>query len=101
MNEVEIAGIDEDARTLAKDEHGVEPVDRIGQQRQAAPNGEIPERGRDHALPAAFRRDPLYEEARREQRLAEQADSEPDLVRRQSHDRAPAYPSVSIARRTS
>src|SRR5437762_4901555 len=69
IDEVEVPGVDEEARGLAEDEHRVEPVDRVRQQRHATAHREQPEGAGHDALLRALRRDPLVEEARREERL--------------------------------
>src|SRR5436853_492205 len=43
VDEVEVTRVDEEARTLAQDEHRVEPVDRVRQQREAATHRKEPE----------------------------------------------------------
>src|SRR4030095_16223337 len=80
-NEVEIARVHEEPGGLADHEHRIPPVDRVGQERQAAAQGEIPEVSRDDALALALGRNPLDEKARREEGLAEKADAEPELIR--------------------
>src|SRR5213076_2652001 len=82
VDEVEIPRVHEEPGTLAEDEHGVEPVDRVRQQRHAAAHREEPEGAGHDALLRALGRDPLDEEARREERLAEQTDAEPHMFRR-------------------
>src|SRR5436309_12407421 len=82
VDEVEVARVDAEPGGLADDEHRVEPVDRVRQQRHAAAHREEPEVARYDALLRALRRDPLDEKARREERLAEQTDAEPYLFRR-------------------
>src|SRR5688572_8215956 len=80
VDEPQIARVDEEARALADDEDGIAPVDGIGEQGEAAADGEIPE-GAWHDAPfALLGRDPLHDEAGGEQRLAEQADGEPELL---------------------
>src|SRR5438046_2540794 len=82
VDEVEIPRGHEEPGTLAEDEHGVEPVDRVRQQRHAAAHREEPEGAGHDALRRALGRDPRDEEARREERLAEQTDAEPHMFRR-------------------
>src|SRR5438552_2185939 len=82
VDEVEVARVDAEPGGLADDEHRVEPVDRVRQQRHAAAHREEPKVARHDALLRALRRDPLDEKARREERLAEQTDAEPYLFRR-------------------
>src|SRR5262245_7878076 len=84
-DEVEVARVHEESRGLAEHEHRIPPVDRVGQERHAAAQREIPEVSRDHALALALGRDPLDEKARREERLAEKADAEPELIRGHRH----------------
>src|SRR5574341_59138 len=81
VDEVEIAGVDEEPCRLADDEHGVGPVDRVGQERRAPADREEPEGAGHDALPRALGSDPLDEEAGGEERLAEQSDTEPHLFR--------------------
>src|SRR2546426_3400131 len=76
VDEVEVARVDAEPGGLADDEHRVEPVDRVRQQRHAAAHREEPEVARHDALLRALRRDPLDQKAR-EERLAEQTDAEP------------------------
>src|SRR5947207_10620567 len=75
VDEVEIPRVHEEPGTLAEDEHGVEPVDRVRQQRHAAAHREEPEGAGHAALLRARGRDPLDEAARREERLAQQTDA--------------------------
>src|SRR2546428_248069 len=82
VDEVEIARVDAEPGGLADDEHRVDPVDRVRQQRHAAAHREEPEVARYDALLRALRRDPLDEKARREEGLSEQTDAEPYLFRR-------------------
>src|SRR5262245_17543923 len=84
-DEVEIARVHEEPRGLAEHEHRIPSVDRVGQERHAAAQREIPEVSRDHALAQALGRDPLDEKARREERLAEKADAKPELIRGHRH----------------
>src|SRR5262245_9963792 len=81
-DEPQIARVHEQAGALTEDEDGIAAVDRVGEQREAAADGEVPERERHHAPPAALGGDPLHEESRREAGLPEQTDREPDVVRR-------------------
>src|SRR5205823_13733299 len=74
------AGVDQDARALAEEEPRVEPLDRVRQQRDAAAHRWEPEGAGNDALPGALGRDPLHEEARREERLTEQYDAEPHVI---------------------
>src|SRR3990172_9267584 len=80
-DEVEVARVDEEPRALADDEDRVQPVDRVGEQRDPAADRKVPERVGHHALLGALRGDPLHEEAAGEERLPEQADAEPNLIR--------------------
>src|SRR5216684_7795115 len=80
-DEIEIARVHEKAGGLPDDEHRVPPMEGVGQERHAATQGEIPEGTRDHALALTFGGDPLDEESRREERLAEKSDAEPKLIR--------------------
>src|SRR5439155_26876518 len=82
VDEIEVPRVDEEPGGLAEDKHGVEPVDRVRQQRHAAAHREEPERPGHDALLRALRRDPLDDEARREERLAEPSDAEPHVLRR-------------------
>src|SRR2546430_15304532 len=81
VDEVEVARVDADPGGLADDEHRVEPVDRVRQQRHAAAHREEPEVARHDALLRALRRDPLDDKPRREERLAQQTDAQPYLFR--------------------
>src|SRR5262249_12244889 len=82
VDEPQVARVHEQAGALAENEDGIAPVDRIRKQGDAAAEREVPERERHHGAPKALRRDPLHEEPRREAGLAEQADRQPDVVRR-------------------
>src|SRR6266705_3219540 len=84
-DEIEIARVHEKAGGLPDDEHRVPPMEGVGQERHAATQGEIPEGTRDHALAMTFGGDPLDEESRREERLAEKSDAEPKLIRGHGH----------------
>src|SRR3989454_4008082 len=84
-DEIEIARVHEKPGGLPDDEHRVPPMEGVGQERHAAPQGEIPEGTRDHALALTFGGDPLDEESRREERLAEKSDAEPKLIRGHRH----------------
>ena len=87
MDEPEIACVHEESRTLADDEDGIPPVDRVGEQREAAARGEIPERaGHDTAL-SPLGGDPLHDEASREEGLAQQTDEEPGVLARHLYRR--------------
>src|SRR5207244_13587276 len=81
VDEVEVARVDAEPGGLADDEHRVEPVDRVRQQRHAAAHREEPEVARDDALLRALRRGPLDDKPRREERMAEQPDAAPYLFR--------------------
>src|SRR5207248_2660275 len=81
VDEVEVPRVDEQPRALAEDEDGVTPVERVEQERDAAADGEIPELFWDDAFLFALGGDPLNEEASREERLADEADREPHVVR--------------------
>jgi hypothetical protein len=43
-NQVEVSSVNEDARSLAEHEDGIEPVERISEERQSSADGEEPER---------------------------------------------------------
>src|SRR5262245_35174855 len=81
QDEVEVAGVDEEARALTQDEDGIAAPEGVEEQGQAAADREIPEGAGHDALAQTLRGDPLDEEARGEKGLAEKANAEPDLVR--------------------
>ena len=54
-------------------------VARVGEQRHAAQQAEPPERDRDHRVALPLRGDPLHQEPRGEDRLASEADDQPEL----------------------
>src|SRR4051794_26790043 len=74
IDQEEIARVDDEPRRLAGDEDRVEPIDRVGEKHDAAAQTAIPERERDHAPAHELALEPLDDEARCEQRLAEKAD---------------------------
>src|SRR5262245_6034041 len=102
-DEVEITRVDHETGRLAHNEHGINPVARIGEQHDPAEEAEIPERLRHGARARLFRRNPLHEEAHREQELSDQADADPDELggrrcapplnkaRREGHGTIPPY----------
>jgi len=79
QHEVDIAQVDEHAEPLAGDEHRIAARQRVDEQQQAAADREPPERRRNDAAARAFRRDPLNEETRREQRLRRKAEHDPPI----------------------
>jgi hypothetical protein len=74
LDEVEVAEIYRCADHLGDDEDGISTVDSVGEQRQAAADGEDPERSRDHTLLSTFRGDPLDDETHREAGLGQKPD---------------------------
>src|SRR5207253_1737827 len=76
----EIARVDNQSRGLARDEHGVHLVHGVGEQNDAAPQAAIPERQRDYAAPYHLAPEPLDDEARGKQRLAEKSHQQPDVI---------------------
>src|SRR5712691_12362518 len=79
VNEVKIAGVDEQSQRLAGDEHRVPAVERVNEQQGAAADREQPEAQRDDAAPRALRRDPLHQKPRREQRLRQEPERNPPV----------------------
>src|SRR5438128_7005216 len=79
VNEIKIAGVDEQAQRLAGDEHRILAVERIDQQQRAPADREQPEAQRDHATPRALRGDPLHQKPRREQRLRQEPERHPPV----------------------
>src|SRR5262249_3082725 len=79
-DQIQIAAVHEQTCPLAQHEHRVETIDRVDEQREPAADGEEPERVRDDALLLALGRDPLHEKAHREERLAEEAHRQPEML---------------------
>src|SRR5215475_5154853 len=77
-DEVEVPQVYENARRFPEDEHGVQAMDRIGEQRQPTTEGEEPERHGKHALLASLGGDPLDDEARGKEGLRQQPDRQPE-----------------------
>ena len=78
-NQIQIAGIDDQAAALAGDENRVCFVDRIGQQNHTAADAEIPEGQRNDAFADDLALEPLNDEPGGEQRLPEKPDQNPDV----------------------
>src|ERR1700752_2992477 len=79
-DQVEVAQVHEQAGPLAEDEDGVQAVDGVDQQGEAAAAGEEPERDGYRAPLLALGGDPLNEEAPREERLSEEAHRQPEVL---------------------
>ena len=77
MDQPEVAGVDDEAHALAEHEDRVAAVDGVGEEHEAAGEGEVPEGDRHHRLPRPLGHDPLDQEAHGEERLAEEADHDP------------------------
>jgi len=83
VDEPEVSRVDEDAEALAGDEDGVADAHGVAQEDESATQAQIPERGWDDALPAAFGSDPLDEKAGTEEGLPSEADGYPDVLGRE------------------
>ena len=83
----QVARVDDQPHALADDDHRVRILLEAGvrKERQAAQEAEPPERSRDHGVALPFRRDPLHQEPRGEQRLARKADDQPEIRLRYRH----------------
>src|SRR5882672_2432087 len=77
--EIEVARVDEHAKTLAQDEHRVADVERIAEQQHSAADREEPEGDRHDHLAGALGGDPLHEKAHREHDLCDIAEQHPPL----------------------
>src|SRR5262249_9618152 len=78
-DEIEIAQVHEHAERLAGDEHGVAPIERVGEQQQTAGDREEPEGDRNHAAALPFACDPLHEETAGEHQLRNKAEDHPPI----------------------
>src|SRR5438876_3917652 len=79
MDEHEVADVDDQAGELPDDEHRVAAVNGICRGDRAADQREVPEVDRDVALPLPLRGDPLHDETRGEDELAEETDENPEV----------------------
>ena len=75
---MDIARVDQEARRLAKSEHGIGAVDSVSEQQDAAKEAEIPKRLGDDARPRLLGGNPLHQEAHGKQELGGKTDGEPD-----------------------
>src|SRR5262245_38081843 len=78
-DEVEVPEVDDEAGSLAEAERDRADRHRVHERDRPADDAEVPERDRHDRLLAPFGGEPLDEEARREQRLAEQAHRGPQI----------------------
>src|SRR5262249_10552939 len=76
-DQIDVARIDEQAGALAHDENGIASLNSIDQQHGSSGEAEIPEGDGDDAAFGRFAGDPLPEEAKEEERLADEADDDP------------------------
>src|SRR5512139_1746381 len=77
-DEVEVAQVDEDAQGLPDDEHRIAPVHGVGEEEERAGDAQEPERHGDDAPPLALAREPLDDEAAREDQLPDEPEHEPE-----------------------
>src|SRR3954453_10188338 len=70
----QIADVHDQCRSLAEDDDGVATEDAVDGHEDAAGHRKIPESDRHMADPAALGCDPLHEEARRDERLRDEAE---------------------------
>src|SRR5262245_10549870 len=80
VDEVEIAGVDQEPGRLPENEDGVQSVDGVGEQGHAAPHRPVPELDGNHALPRPLGGDPLHDEPRGEEGLPHQPHPQPHLI---------------------
>src|SRR4029077_14277450 len=81
-DQIEVSQVHEEARALTEDEDRIQAVHRVDQQGETAADREEPEGDRDHALLLPLRRDPLHQEAHREERLSQEAERQPEVLGR-------------------
>src|SRR5262249_7216433 len=67
--EGEVSQVHEEARALTQREHGILPVPRVGEERAAASEAQIPEELRNHRALGILRGDPLHQKSRAEEDL--------------------------------
>src|SRR5215831_231669 len=79
-DQIEVATVHEQSSPLADDEHGVQPIDRVGQEGEASRDREEPEGDGNHALTLPLRGDPLHQKAHREADLPEKAHRQPEVL---------------------
>src|SRR3989442_10012122 len=79
MDEHQVADVDNQARGLTHDERRVAAMNCVRGGDRAADQRQIPELDRDVALAPPLGRDPLHDEARREDELAAEADEDPEV----------------------
>jgi hypothetical protein len=70
LDEVEIAQVNEYAKSLAQDEHRVLDVERVAEQQQAAADRKTPKCQRDDAFASALRSNSLHQKAHGERGVA-------------------------------
>jgi hypothetical protein len=76
-DKIKISQVDGRAECLSEDKYRIFAVNGIGKQDERPYNTEIPERFRYHALPAFFRRYPLYNKTHGKKYLAGQPYDDP------------------------
>src|SRR5438309_5020269 len=96
MDQHQVSGVDDQSGRLSENDHRVTPKNAVDRHQDSAGEGEPPEADRDVRHLAALRRDPLDDEASREDRLrdeAERGEEVPvpragvDVVQRDEHER--------------
>src|SRR5262249_6673577 len=85
-DQIEVATVHEQPGSLADDEDRVQPINRVGQEGEAARDREEPECDGNHALALPLGGDPLHQEAHREADLPEKAHRQPEVL--VAHDRS-------------
>src|SRR5581483_3026323 len=80
VDQHQVANVHNQAGPLSDDEHGVVSVDCVSGGDQSSQDGEVPENERNVALLPPFGGDPLHDEPRAEDELAEQTEGEPEPV---------------------
>src|SRR6185436_1068460 len=86
IDEHQIADVDDQARALPDDEHRVAAVNCVDGGDHAAREREVPEDDRNVARLLPRRGDPLDDEARAEEELADETEGDPKIP---LHERAP------------
>src|SRR2546423_4939048 len=79
IDEHQVADVDDQSRCLSDDEHRIAAMDCVRGGDQPADDREIPELDRDVARAPALGGDPLHDETRPEDELAEEADHDPGV----------------------
>src|SRR5207253_127831 len=82
IDEHQVADVDHQPRPLPDDEDDVALMNRISGRDDSSDDGEIPEDDRDVALALLLGSDPLHDEARSENDLAEETEGKPGLIER-------------------